>query len=582
MAGISSTILAGLGCLVALGLSLQVSKWRRNYRIALSTGFPVFYSPIHISSVWWMMLYPVLMPILKLLPQSWTSPWLQIAQVWKIWKLGYEPFQEAGADTFILATPSGNMLWSSDNAIVRDLFTQHPYVDAPVEFLKFWNVWGPTIASVQGNEWKAHRRAVTAGFGPAMNRTVWEETQHQTETLAAHWIENDNAVIPVIRYWTSRLALHIICSGFFGLRIEWDNRTAAPLPPGHQIALDAALPKFIERLSVFFMVPQGLLGRLPWKKFRDTHLSFTETTKYLEEFRAQVLNNIEAVTAKTNKTILESIVLSGVTSKDPLPKESVLGDIFFTLLAGHETTGGTLGFTYLLMAIYPECQKRMQAELDDQLGRRPVNQWTLEKDYPVLRQGYVGAIQKEILYVFNPASFIMRKALAPVTLVDSHGGSHHIPENTLTLINNAGAARNPNNWDRPKVPAERSDTLSDSPALNVNPDRWLEEVDGDDNSSSKNRDLATWTAFGAGGRACPGKEFANIQLTSAMATLFKFYSLELVVEEKTRDECSGDEKLAWEKTRDKAIKMMYDDMEANITIGVYKDIPIRIVKRTWS
>lgn len=236
----------------------------------------------------------------------------RIAQVWRIWKSGYEPFQEAGADTFILATPSGNILWSSDNAIIRDLLTQS-HVDTPVEFMTFFNVWGPTLSSVQGNEWKAHRRAVTAGFGPAINRTVWEETQHQTETLAAHWIENHNAVIPVVRYWTSRLALHIISSGFFGMRLEWDDKTAAPLPPGHQLALHVALPNFIERLSVFFVVPTGLLGRLPWKKFRDTYLSFTETTKYFEEFRAQVMDNIEVVAAKKSKTLLGKAFIACIT-----------------------------------------------------------------------------------------------------------------------------------------------------------------------------------------------------------------------------------------------------------------------------
>ncbi|KAH8653178.1 cytochrome P450 [Tricladium varicosporioides] len=474
------------------------------------------------------------------------------------------------------------MLWSSDNAVIHSLFTQHPQVDAPVEYLKFWNVWGPTLASVQGDEWKAHRRAVTAGFGPVMNRTVWEETQHQTETLASHWIEKHGAVVPVVRYWTSRLALHIISSGFFGMRIEWDDDgTTKPLPPGHQITLDTALPKLIECLSIFFMVPTALLGRLPGKKFKDTYQSFTETTKYLVEFRAGVLNNVESVAAKINKTILESVVLSGVdtevTGRNPLSQESVLGNIFFTLLAGHETTGGTLGFIFLLMAIYPEYQQRVQRELDDQLGGRPMHEWTLEKDYTVLEQGYVGAIQKEVLYVFNPASFIMRKALKPITLVDSHGQSHQIPENTLTLINNAGAARNPNNWDRPKVPLERSTALSDSPALYINPERWL---NGYDNSKSKNPDIASWTAFGAGGRICPGKGFAQVELTSAMATLFKFYSLELVVAEKTKHECNDNEQVAWERTRDMAIKMMYDDIEANITIGIHKDIPIRIFRRT--
>lgn len=258
----------------------------------------------------------------------------------------------------------------------------------------------------------------------------------------------------------------------------------------------------------------------------------------------------------------------------------MLGDIFFTLLAGHETTGGTLGFIFLLMAIYPEYQQRMQNELDDQLGGRPRNEWTLEKDYVPLEQGYVGAIQKEVLYIFHPASFIMRKALRPVTLVDSRGQPHQIPENTLTLINNAAAARNPRNWDKPKVPAERSAALSDSPALYFHPDRWLGAINNSKRSTTKNQDLVTWVPFGAGGRLCPGRGFAQVELTSSMATLFKTYSLELVVQEDTQRECGGNNKLAWQRTRDKAIKMLYDDMEANISIGIYKDIPIRIVKRT--
>lgn len=212
----------------------------------------------------------------------------------------------------------------------------------------------------------------------------------------------------------------------------------------------------------------------------------------------------------------------------------------------------------------------MQKELDDQLGTRPASEWTLEKDYPVLKRGFVGAIQKEVLYVFNPASFMLRKAVRPVILVDSHGESHHIPENTLALINNAGAARNPRNWNRAEVSKERSNALSESPALYINPERWLNEND---------QDLATWTAFGAGGRVCPGKEFANVEMTASMATLFKSYSLELVVEKETVSECNGDERLAWEKTRDKAIRMMYDDIEANITIGIHKNIPLRIAKR---
>jgi hypothetical protein len=120
-----------------------------------------------------------------------------------------------------------------------------------------------------------------------------------------------------------------------------------------------------------------------------------------------------------------------------------------------------------------------------------MDEWTLEKDYPALEQGYMGAIQKEVLYVFNPASFILRKAPRPVILADLQGQVHQILENTLMLINNAVAARNPRNWNKPKVPPERSAALLDSPALYINPDRWLKVADKANNSKSKSQDRAT-------------------------------------------------------------------------------------------
>ena len=196
---------------------------------------------------------------------------------------------------------------------------------------------------------------------------------------------------------------------------------------------------------------------------------------------------------------------------------------------------------------------------------------------PRAKKGYLGAVQKEVLYIYHPGSFLMRATVEPVTIVDSHRQSHVLPENTLTLINNAAAARNPAVWKKPQVSATRRAALSDSPALYFSPDRWLGTDDRPDDAKG---DTPAWHAFGAGGRACPGRAFAQIEMTSVMATLLKDFSLELIVNEKTLRECQGDKKLAWEKTRDQGIKMMYDDIEANISIGLMKELPIRVVKRT--
>ena len=64
-----------------------------------------------------------------------------------------------------------------------------------------------------------------------------------------------------------------------------------------------------------------------------------------------------------------------------------------------------------------------------------------------------------------------------------------------------------------------------------------------------------------------------------MAKILKDYSLELVVDQKVLVDCRGDKKLAWEKTRDNGIKMMYEDIEANVSIGLMKELPIRVFKR---
>ena len=229
----------------------------------------------------------------------------RIAQIWKIWKIGHQPFEDASSDNFVLATPNGNMLWTCDNAVIDQLFTLHPKVEQPIELVKFYDLWGPTISSVSGDQWKAHRRAVSAGFGNAMNKIVWDEAQHQIETLATHWIVKEGSVIPVIRSWTSTLALHVISSGFFNRRLEWDDYgSASAMPPGHQLTFDKALFTMLKRLATIFMTPRALLGKLPGQMFKEASESFTEVTKYFQELRSGAAENIEELAGKRNKTIL--------------------------------------------------------------------------------------------------------------------------------------------------------------------------------------------------------------------------------------------------------------------------------------
>lgn len=253
----------------------------------------------------------------------------------------------------------------------------------------------------------------------------------------------------------------------------------------------------------------------------------------------------------------------------PLSRDGVFGDMFFTLLAGHESTGNAIAFMVYLMAIYPEYQQELQKELDQQLGTRPRQEWTVTQDYNALQKGILGAIQKETLRLYHPAQWNFRRAVVATAVLDSQGRSHVIPENSIVMVNFGATYHDPTRWTQRNIPAAKKKELHDSPALYFDPRRWL-----------RNEGPETQIPpFGIGPRSCIGKAFAQVEMVSFVATVFKDYSVELVIPDETLHACKGDLKLAWEKTRDDAIRQLYDDVQANIAIYLSKDLPLRVVKR---
>lgn len=481
------------------------------------------------------------------------------------------------SDTLFLATPNGNMLWTCDLAVIKQLFTL-PTVQVPVDMLGFYDIWGPTLGSVDGEEWKTHRKVVTYGLNPSTLPVVWSEAIHQTETLVERWAA-DQYIIPVLKHWTSRLALHTIASVFFDLKLEWKeySQTDRVSADGYRISFASALFTVLAHLGLIFMVPRALLRVIPFQAFRETSIALTDWTKYMQDLRAKATNNIEEVAKKRNKTILESIVVAGTPSPSrpdirPLSEESVLGNIFFTLMAGHETTGNTLAFALLLLSVYPEHQVAIQRELDSQFGSRPKEEWNMDHDYQVLQKGHLWAVLKEVLRLYNVIQFIFRLTVAQTTIHDSKGTAHIIPANTTCLLNYSALFQNPKTWAPNPVTDDRRAELHHSQAIDFNPSRWL----------SRNNDDEVFWPFGYGSRKCPGMPFAQVEIVAVLATLLKDYSLELVVGEGTLRACKGDAKAAWEKTRDGAVRQLKDDIEANINIQMLKELPVRLVKRGGS
>lgn len=272
-------------------------------------------------------------------------------------------------------------------------------------------------------------------------------------------------------------------------------------------------------------------------------------------------------------------MVAGATGehKDALPEDHALGNLFLTGLAGHETTANTMAFTILLLAVYPDWQRRVQEQLDQQFYRRDRLQWSFDQDYQGLQQGPLWAVIKESMRLYNVVQHIYRKTVAPTTLLDSQGVAHEVPAGTLCQFNLGAVWRNPNRWSSREVPAEQREKMHNAPALYFDPQRWL---DNPNLVNDEKLNVPRFFPFGQGPRQCPGERFAMVEMTSVFATVYKNYSLELVVSRERVEKCGGDQNAAWENAREDAMRTLGDDIVANINLELWKELPIHVVKRS--
>ena len=154
--------------------------------------------------------------------------------------------------------------------------------------------------------------------------------------------------------------------------------------------------------------------------------------------------------------------------------------------AGHETTAVCLTWTWYLLSMYPEIQRRFHAELDDVLGSRPP---TLD-DLPNL--DFTDRILTESLRLYPPIWFWSRMAFQPLQL-----NGYEIPPGALLAA--------------PQLIVQRDARWFPEP-LEFRPDRWTPEF-------RENLPRFAYYPFGGGPRQCIGEAFARMEAKLILATL---------------------------------------------------------------
>jgi cytochrome P450 len=166
------------------------------------------------------------------------------------------------------------------------------------------------------------------------------------------------------------------------------------------------------------------------------------------------------------------------------------------LLAGHETTAVALSFCFYLLALHPEDDARLAAELDDVLtGERPTI-----AHIPRLR--YTEWVVKETMRLYPPVPSVAREALA-----DCEIGGYHVPKGAQIALLQWVTHRDPR-W-------------FGEDAAEFRPERW-------DNDLGRRIPRCAYFPFADGPRVCIGNHFAMMEAILILATIASRHRLSLV------------------------------------------------------
>jgi unspecific monooxygenase len=178
-----------------------------------------------------------------------------------------------------------------------------------------------------------------------------------------------------------------------------------------------------------------------------------------------------------------------------LSAENVRRQVITFLVAGHETTSGSLSFALHYLARHPDVTARARAEVDRVWGDAEVPAYD-----QVAKLRYVRRVLDESLRLWPTAPAYAREATRDTELV----GVHPVRRGAWALILTPMLHRDPEVWG---ADAEEFD-----------PDRF-------EAKAVRSRAPHTFKPFGTGARACIGRQFALHESMLVLGLLLRRYEL---------------------------------------------------------
>lgn len=328
---------------------------------------------------------------------------------------------------------------------------------------------GDGLLTSEGELWRKQRRTIQPVF---QNRRITKQ---------------DGAIAEEAGRLVDRLRAHV-GHGPVDVLAEMTEFTLGVLG---RALLDADLSPFgsigasFEAVQDQAMFEMETMGAVPMWLPLPRQLRFRRARKDLQRTVNTLVADRDAHFDEDADDVLTRLILSTRQERDHRVGEQRLRDELVTLLlAGHETTASTLGWTLHLLDGHPEVAERLHAEAVDVLGDR------LPTHADLHRLTYTGAVIQEAIRLYPPVWILTRMARE-----DDEVGGYHVPAGSDVLICPYTLHRHPGLWQDP---------------ARFDPDRFAPDRVAD-------RPRYAHIPFGAGPRFCVGSHLGLMEATFVLA-----------------------------------------------------------------
>lgn len=193
--------------------------------------------------------------------------------------------------------------------------------------------------------------------------------------------------------------------------------------------------------------------------------------------------------------LLEALMAATDKNGEPMSDKELIDEIMTMIIAGHETSAGTLNWVWVELAQNLHAEDRLFQEVSKQVDNDAISMEAVTK------LDYTKQVINEALRLYPPVWLFSRKAISDDTIAGVH-----VAADTDIFLSPFFTHRAPSLWDKPDE---------------FNPDNFA-----DDGAYIKHK--YAFFPFSAGSRRCIGEYFSYIEMQTHLAILANCFKLQLI------------------------------------------------------